>query len=75
MIVNRFLGHICHQSPIDFGQRFPNFFSILSASLADEDRSRQVKIRAVGKGERERYPPILVVTPDADSKGRKLNNI
>lgn len=38
----KFFGHICHQSPHDFGHRFPNFYGVLVASLADEDRTKQI---------------------------------
>ena len=41
-LVSIFSGHICHQSPENFGQRFPNFFGVLVSSFSGADRSRQV---------------------------------
>jgi hypothetical protein len=39
-----FSGHICYQSPGDFGSRFPNFLGALISDLRADDRTKQVNI-------------------------------
>jgi starvation-inducible outer membrane lipoprotein len=39
-----FSGRICHHSPQNFGERYPTFYNILNASLAADDRSKQVTL-------------------------------